>query len=151
MAPTRSIRPNHGSHAQHPKSAADCDAGKPLLVALDHLIEDPNNLCTEFPDTEIDELADDVLQHGILQPLVTHPADTDGRYCIHFGSLRLRAAARAGPREIPVVVRDAPADPYAQVAEDQKRHGLTPLDIARSSEAGVLPGTRKSPSPGASA
>jgi ParB family chromosome partitioning protein len=28
-------------------------------------------------------------------------------------------------------VRDAPADPYAQVAENQRRHGLTPLDLAR--------------------
>jgi ParB family transcriptional regulator, chromosome partitioning protein len=33
-------------------------------------------------------------------------------------------------QEVPVVVRDAPADAYAQVAENQKRHGLTPLDLA---------------------
>jgi ParB family chromosome partitioning protein len=32
---------------------------------------------------------------------------------------------------VPVVVRDGPANPYAQVAENQKRHGLTPLDLAR--------------------
>ncbi len=32
---------------------------------------------------------------------------------------------------MPVVVRDAPADPYAQAAENQTRHGLTPLDLAR--------------------
>ena len=41
---------------------------------------------------------------------------------------------------VPVVIRDLPADPYAQVAENQKRHGLTPLDLARfiksRSEAG---------------
>ena len=130
-APTRSTRPNHGSHAQHPKSAADCDTGKPLLVALDRLIEDPNNPRTEFPDAEIGELSDDICQHGILQPLFAHPADTDGRYRLHFGALRLRAAALAGLRAVPVVVRDGQADPYAQVAENQKRHGLTPLDSAR--------------------
>jgi ParB family chromosome partitioning protein len=33
--------------------------------------------------------------------------------------------------EVPVVVRDGPTNPYAQVAENQKRHGLTPLDLAR--------------------
>ncbi len=54
-----------------------------------------------------------------------------GRYRIHFGAKRLRAAQRAGLREIPVAVRIAEADPYAQVAENQKRHGLTPLDLAR--------------------
>ncbi len=32
--------------------------------------------------------------------------------------------------EVPVVVRDLPADRYAQVAENQKRHGLTPLELA---------------------
>jgi ParB family transcriptional regulator, chromosome partitioning protein len=30
-----------------------------------------------------------------------------------------------------VVVRDAPPDPYMQVAENRKRHDLTPLDLAR--------------------
>ena len=32
---------------------------------------------------------------------------------------------------MPVAVRDAPTDPYTQVAENQRRHGLTPLDLAR--------------------
>jgi len=29
------------------------------------------------------------------------------------------------------VRRSVPADPYTQIAENQKRHGLTPLDLAR--------------------
>jgi ParB family transcriptional regulator, chromosome partitioning protein len=106
-------------------------AGRPLLVRLDQLFEDPANPRTAFPDAEIDELADDVRQRGILQPLVVHPADAQGCYRLHFGAKRLRAAQRAGLSEVPVVIRDAPADPYAQVAENQKRHGLTPLDLAR--------------------
>ena len=36
-----------------------------------------------------------------------------------------------------MVVRHAPADPYTQVAENQKRHGLTPLDLARFIQARV--------------
>jgi ParB family transcriptional regulator, chromosome partitioning protein len=132
--------PQARQHARSPapsrssKAAADADvsgAGRPLLVQLDQLSEDPNNPRTEFPDAEIDELADDVRQRGILQPLVVHPADAQGRHRLHFGAKRLRAALRAGFSEVPVVVRDAPADPYAQAAENQKRHGLTPLDMAR--------------------
>ena len=42
--------------------------------------------------------------------------------------------------EVPVVVRDAPADPYAQFDENQKRHGLTPLDMARFIRARVNEG-----------
>ena len=45
-----------------------------------------------------------------------------------------RASGRLGATwalPSPVVIRDAPTDPYAQVAENQKRHGLTPLALAR--------------------
>jgi ParB family transcriptional regulator, chromosome partitioning protein len=52
----------------------------------------------------------------------------------------LRAAIRAGLHKVPVVVRDLPADRYAQVAENQKRHGLTPLEPARFIRAQVNAG-----------
>ena len=105
--------------------------GLPLRIPVDLIDEDPNNPRTEFPDAEIDELAADIRQRGILQPLVVHPADAQGRYRLHFGAKRLRAALRAALTEVPVVVRDAPADTYDQVAENQKRHALPPLDLAR--------------------
>jgi ParB family transcriptional regulator, chromosome partitioning protein len=111
--------------------------GRPLSVGIDRLDEDPNNPRTEFPESQIDELADDIRERGVLQPIVVHPVDAQGRYRIHFGAKRLRAARRAGLEEVPVVVRDTPADPYAQVAENQKRHDLTSLDLARFIRARV--------------
>ena len=105
--------------------------GQPLTAPTTSLFEDPNNPRTEFPEAELEELAEDIRQHGILQPIVVHPIDALGRHQIHFGAKRWRAAQLARLQEIPVVVRDAPADPYTQVAENQKRHGLMPLDLAR--------------------
>ncbi|MEO6031924.1 MAG: ParB/RepB/Spo0J family partition protein [Burkholderiaceae bacterium] len=128
---TSSTRATHASHTQRADSAAFANSGKPLLVALDRLMEDPNNPRTEFPEPEIVELIADIALRGVLQPIVVHPADAAGRYRVHFGTKRLRAALRAGLSEVPVVVRDAPSNPYAQVAENQKRHGLSPLDMAR--------------------
>jgi ParB family transcriptional regulator, chromosome partitioning protein len=113
-----------------PSKAPDATAGQTMLP-LGLLFEDPRNPRTEFPEAELTELADDIQQHGILQPIVVHPADADGRHQIHFGAKRFRAAMRAGLVEVPVVIRAAAADPYTQVAENQKRHGLTPLDLAR--------------------
>jgi hypothetical protein len=58
------------------KTTAEGDvlsAGRPLLVPVDRLSKDPNNPRTEFPDAEIDELAESIRQHGILQPLVVCP------------------------------------------------------------------------------
>jgi ParB family transcriptional regulator, chromosome partitioning protein len=126
-----------GSNAAAPVSDTQTSATPPapnghvLVLPLAALCEDPNNPRTEFPDEEMEELAEDIRQHGILQPLVVHPADAQGRYLIHFGAKRWRAAQRAGLSEVPVVMRDEPADPYTQVAENQKRHGLAPLDLAR--------------------
>lgn len=110
---------------------ASLRAGQPLFIATSALHEDPSNPRTELPEVELADLTEDIRQRGILQPIVVHPVDGDGRYRIHFGARRWRAAQLAGLDQVPVVVRDAPADPYAQVAENQKRHGLTPLDLAR--------------------
>lgn len=109
-------------------------------MPLSLIDEDPNNPRTDFPESEIAELADDIRERGILEPIVVHPADAAGRYRIHFGAMRCRAAKRAGLDVVPVVFRDAAADPYAQVAENQKRHGLTPLDLARFIRARVEEG-----------
>ena len=105
--------------------------GRATLVEIHLLDEDSCNPRTEFPDAELQELTEDIRERGILQPIVVHAADGNGRHLIHFGAKRLRAAGRAGLTHVPVVVRDLPADPYAQIAENQKRHGLRPLDLAR--------------------
>ena len=117
--------------APAPRAATSTAASLPSVVPTTSLYEDAKNPRTEIPDAELDELAEDVRQHGILQPIVVHPADAEGRHQIHFGAKRWRAAQRIGLLEVPVVVRGGPTNPYAQVAENQKRHGLTPLDLAR--------------------
>ncbi|MCK9689478.1 ParB/RepB/Spo0J family partition protein [Scleromatobacter humisilvae] len=114
--------------------------GLALQVAASLLHEDASNPRTEFPDSEIDELSADIRERGILQPIVVHPADESGQYRIHFGAKRLRAALRAGLDVVPVVVRNAAADPYAAVAENQKRHNLSPLDLARFIKGRVVAG-----------
>ena len=133
----------HDRKNRSPTSSVRAEArrdGCPLIVPLVLLDEDPQNPRTEFLEAELDELADDIRQRGILQPIVVHPADAAGRYRIHFGAKRCRAALRAGLNEVPVVVREAAADAYAQVAENHKRRGLTPLDLARFIRSRVVSG-----------
>jgi ParB family chromosome partitioning protein len=121
---TNTARPTPGASQQ--------DAtGIPRIVPTSQIDEDPANPRSEFPENKVAELADDIRQRGILEALVVHPANDQGRYLLHFGALRLRASVRAGLHEVPVVIRDSPADRYAQVAENLKRHSLTPLEMAR--------------------
>ncbi len=124
LAPTLTVSPRQTSTA----SAAN---GRPLQVAIFLLYQDPDNPRTEFAEADIDDLAQDIRERGILQPIVVHPVDAAGRYRIHFGALRWRAAHKAGLRDVPIVVRDVAADPYAQAAENLKRHALSPIEIAR--------------------
>jgi ParB family transcriptional regulator, chromosome partitioning protein len=105
--------------------------GKPLMVAIDQLDADPHNPRTEFPPEALDELARDIAQRGILQPLIVSAADDNGRYRIRFGSKRWRASRQAGLTEVPVTVETRAHDAYDQVAENLKRHSLTPLELAR--------------------
>jgi len=105
--------------------------GLPLSVPVDCLEEDPANPRTEFPDEEIAELAQDIALRGILQPIVVRRSSEEGRYRVLFGAKRLRAARQAQLGMVPVVFGSEAHDVYAQVAENQKRHGLTPLDLAR--------------------
>jgi ParB family chromosome partitioning protein len=113
------------------KAALPAADGQPVMVPVDRVKEDPTNPRAGFLDAELDELAADIRLRGILVPLVVHPADGRGSYLLHFGARRLRAALRAGRQVVPVVVRDAPADRYAQAAENLKRSALAPLDLAR--------------------
>jgi len=114
--------------------------GLPLLVSVDCLDEDPGNPRTVFPDEEIAELAQDIGLRGILQPIVVRRTADDCRYRVLFGAKRLRAAKRAGLEVVPIVIGSDAHDAYSQVAENQKRQGLSPPDLARfiknRSEAG---------------
>jgi ParB family chromosome partitioning protein len=129
--PVPAATPAPAAAASHVATTQRVEPAAPQMLAIAALCEDPNNPRTEFPEGELAELAEDIRQHGVLQPIVVHPANEQGRHRIHFGAKRWRAAQRAGLTKVPVVVRDAPTDPYTQVAENQKRHGLTPLDLAR--------------------
>jgi len=117
--------------ATAPRLAASATEGLPLLVSVECLEEDPRNPRTEFPDEEIAELAQDIALRGILQPIVVLPLPQAGRFRILFGAKRLRAAKQAGLEAVPVVIGSRAHDAYAQVAENQKRHGLTAIDLAR--------------------
>lgn len=126
---------SHEPVTSQPQAAAvkprAASSGRPCLVAVEQVLEDPANPRAEFPEAELAALAADIRMRGILVPLVVHPADATGCHMLHFGAMRLRASILAGLRQVPVVVRDAPADRYAQVAENRRRHDLSPIDLAR--------------------
>lgn len=66
-------------------------------------IEQPR---TVFADDALDELAESIREHGILQPLVVMET-APGEYELIAGERRLRASKRVGLTQVPVIVRPA--------------------------------------------
>jgi ParB family transcriptional regulator, chromosome partitioning protein len=105
--------------------------GLALVVPIEQLDEDPDNPRKEFPPEAIEELAQDIVQRGMLQPIVVSDRNDKGRYLIRFGSRRWRAAIQAGLTSVPVVFAVEARNAYDQVAENLKRQNLSPLELAQ--------------------
>jgi ParB family chromosome partitioning protein len=105
--------------------------GLALPIPVDQLDEDPDNPRKEFSPEAIEELAQDIAQRGILQPIVVSDRNDKGRYLIRFGSRRWRAAIQAGLTTVPVIFAVDARDAYDQVAENLKRQNLSPLELAQ--------------------
>jgi len=70
------------------------------------LIEpDKNQPRSEFDEDALNELAENIRQHGVLQPILVRPLDNGG-YKIVAGERRWRAARLAGLDEVPVYIKE---------------------------------------------
>ena len=106
-------------------------AGRPLLVAIDRIDEDPDQPRRTFSEQELDELSQSIREHGVLQPIVVRRSREKGRYVIVMGARRYRAALCAGLLEIPAFTQDNDQpDRYAQMIENIQRDDLRAPEIA---------------------
>ncbi len=87
---------------------------------------------TVFDDEALQELADSIALHGVLQPITVRALDS-GYYQIIAGERRWRASRLAGLREVPVRIIEAD-DRQAQemaLVENLQREDLSPMEEAR--------------------
>ena len=82
-----------------------------------------------FDDESLQELADSISQHGIIQPLTVRKLSS-GYYQIIAGERRWRAARLAGLQEVPVIVIEADDRKAAELAmiENLQREDLNPME-----------------------
>lgn len=103
-----------------------------LDIELEKVVEDPDQPRQEFDEESLAVLADDIRVRGVQTPIAVRPLE-GGVYKIIHGARRYRAAKIAGLATIPLIVQanEVLFDDYSQVAENTKRAGLHPMDIAR--------------------
>lgn len=85
----------------------------------------------EFDEKALNELAESISKHGLLQPLLVRPL-TMGGYQIVAGERRYRACRMAGITEVPVIIRELGETETMEIAliENLQREDLTPMEEA---------------------
>jgi ParB family transcriptional regulator, chromosome partitioning protein len=102
-------------------------------VDIDLVAPNPQQPRTVFEPEALDELAESIREHGVIQPLiVSRPPEGSGQapYQLIAGERRLLAARRAGLERVPVIVKEASPQALLELAlvENLQRQDLGPLE-----------------------
>ena len=104
------------------------DVVKMIPVTL--IDNNPGQPRKHFNEEKLNELADSIREHGIVQPLIVKK--NGERYTIIAGERRFRAAMIAELKEVPALVRDMDGREVMEVAliENIQRENLNPIEEA---------------------
>lgn len=100
-------------------------------VPIEFISRNPKNPRRHFTESELDDLAQSIREHGVVQPVVVRPSpDHPNRFELIAGERRWRAAQRANLTEIPVIIRDVDDRTALELAiiENVQRTDLNPLE-----------------------
>jgi len=101
-------------------------------VAIEAILPNPRQPRTSFDQTELEQLAASIREHGVLQPLIVTPEPNRDEFRLIAGERRLQAARMAGLHAVPVIVRSVSDQQRIELAliENLQRADLNPLEAA---------------------
>jgi len=103
-----------------------------IQIKLDTIVANPYQPRTEFNQASIEQLADSLDRHGLLQPVVAVRADD--KHQLIAGERRVRAARHLGWETIGGIIRSEEQQAQLELAliENIQRDDLGPLEIAQA-------------------
>lgn len=115
-----------------PETTSTENVSRETFLNINKVEPNPNQPRKRFNEDKLQELADSIKVHGIIQPLVVQKEND--RYIIIAGERRWRAARLAGVKEVPVVIRDFTEQELYEVAliENIQRQDLDPIEEANA-------------------
>ncbi len=101
---------------------------------IDNIIPNPRQPRDIMNPDDLQDLANSIREHGILQPLIVTQEAMSGTYILIAGERRLRAAKMAGLDKVPVIIRTATEQERLELAliENVQRSDLSPLETAEA-------------------
>lgn len=129
---TTPVGVNAGSAAGAPRAASNAGV---LEIEASRIDPNPDQPRREFEPTALQQLADSIRQHGVLQPVVVREAGN--RYELVMGERRFRASQLAGRPSVPAVILDVdPADRLElAIVENVQRQDLNPIELGLAYQA----------------
>ena len=117
----------------------DLDSDQLKEIDIDRILPNSQQPRKNFDETALEELADSIREHGVVQPVVVRPLD-DGFFQLIAGERRWRASQRAGLSRVPAVVRPAEDHDVLELAliENLQREDLNPMEEAQAYERLVV-------------
>jgi ParB family chromosome partitioning protein len=99
-------------------------------IALTDIVPNPRQPRQDFDQKAIEDLAQSMRQHDIIQPLTVTPL-SNGKYKLIAGERRWRAAKQAGLKDVPAYVREADDKQILELAllENLQRENLNAIEI----------------------
>lgn len=106
-------------------------AGVVINIPLDQIEVNPFQPRSTFEEESLNELADSIRIHGVIQPITVRRIENN-KFQLIAGERRLRASKLAGKNEIPAYVRVATDQESIEIAliENIQREDLNPLEIS---------------------
>jgi ParB family transcriptional regulator, chromosome partitioning protein len=113
-----------------PTAAQDDKVSELRHVKLSKIIADPDQPRRSFDETALNELAESLKHHGVLQPIVVTPQGDN--YVIVAGERRFRAAKLAGLDKIPAIIRKLSDQHKLEISliENIQRRDLNVIETA---------------------
>lgn len=108
----------------------------PSTLPISQIECHPGQPRKHFDEEKLEELADSIRQHGVIQPLTVRRLHS-GYYQIVAGERRWRAARKAGLAEIPAIVIECDNRTAMELAmvENLQREDLNPIEEAEGFQA----------------
>jgi len=133
LLPVRAPEPAPGQSSA-PDPVKSYGEGNVFLCPLDKIVPNRGQPRQHFDAEKIEELAQSLREHGLLEPLVVRRRSGTDNFEIIAGERRWRAAQKANLREVLVVVRDVSAKDAYELAliENVQREDLDPIEFAEA-------------------
>ncbi len=102
-------------------------------ILLERIESNPRQPRRQFDSAKLQELAESISAHGVVQPIVLRSKGPD-RFEIVAGERRFRACQLAGLKTVPALVRECSDAEMAEIAllENIQREDLNPIEEANA-------------------